>query len=193
MAECSGHQTAGSTVSLGFREKVRNQNQPGHTQADPFSLNWAVLCAAHFPVLRAILVRTECICPQEPHEPAHKSLYCMFFCLRWHHIGRLNWLWWEYLHHKNWHHKEGLFFSKEQVEKKKKKPSAYSQSATLQATFPWLPQSSKKRRQRMLWNKRGRCSVPPRTHPEPPPLRTHPDRTLWWEKIFLGWQWATNP
>lgn len=80
---------------------------------------------------------------------ANKSLYCTLSCLWWHQVGRLNWFWWKYLHHKIWQAlQRRTFFSflESQLLKKKKNP-AYSQSATLEATFPWLPQSTKKSRQ----------------------------------------------
>lgn len=52
---------------------------------------------------------------------ANKSLYCTLSCLWWHQVGRLNWFWWKYLHHKIWQalqRRTFFFFSREPVVKK---------------------------------------------------------------------------
>lgn len=112
--------------------------------SDPFSLNWTVFRAAHFPVKLPFLWEQSAFVHRS-HMNWLTRAYTMFSCLWWHQIGRLNWLWWEYLRHKNWRalQRRAIFFWRASL----KKTSVYSQSATLEATFPWLPQSSKQRRQ----------------------------------------------
>lgn len=69
--------------------------------SDPFSLNWTVFRAAHFPVKLPFLWEQSAFVHRS-HMNWLTRAYTMFSCLWWHQIGRLNWLWWEYLRHKNW-------------------------------------------------------------------------------------------
>lgn len=119
---------------------------------------------------------------------ANKSLYCTLSCLWWHQVGRLNWFWWKYLHHKIWQAlQRRTFFSFLESQLLKKTLSIFSISypgghISLATTVYKEKQTTR------LWDKRSTCSVSPHTHPESLLCLFHGrlDHSYLWSVCLIG-------